>query len=171
MITEKEAWLDLATQWSSAQLNTIGNYAVIDSYGNLDDDGLCCSVDSLYDLNKINEDIRRKMLNKIRKQKREVDNCAYKWPLTKEGAEKRVEFCLKQYKEIPYEPKLISKITPGFVEQIYDLNAKRWISQEFYADYEVRYEDENGQPFESDELFGCNAPYLPFNLEQPKNAE
>ena len=101
MMTEQEAWMELAIKWSNARPNRLGNYATIDNYGKLDDDGLCCSIDSLWYLCKIDVDTRRNMLDKISKQEREEDNnrsyCAYKWPLTKEGSEKRVLFCLKQY--------------------------------------------------------------------------
>ena len=46
----------------------------------------------------------------------------------------------------------INKITTGFVVQVFDTDLGRFISQEFVAGDQVDYEDEDGDPVDSDLL-------------------
>lgn len=61
--------------------------------------------------------------------------------------------------------KLVKKITIGHVEQVYDIDNNRWISQNFIAGDEVDYEDQDGNNLSSDEIL--NLPYLPFDMASP----
>lgn len=57
---------------------------------------------------------------------------------------------------------MISKITYGFVIQVFDEENQKWVSQEFVASDECNYEDKDGSPVSS-----INA-YLPFEMVQPE---
>jgi hypothetical protein len=75
----------------------------------------------------------------------------------------------------------INKITVGFVSQIFDTDLGRFVSQEFVAGDPVDYEDEDGEPVDSDLLeikkkvkgkkgrkkTVKEEAYLPFEMKQP----
>ena len=56
---------------------------------------------------------------------------------------------------------LIKKVTTGWVTQVYDTEAKRFVSQEFQAGEQVDWESMNGAPVEA-----INE-YLNFDMVQP----
>jgi hypothetical protein len=75
----------------------------------------------------------------------------------------------------------VNKITVGFVSQIFDTDLGRFVSQEFVAGDQVDYEDEDGEPVDS-ELFETKrkvkgkkgrvktvreGAYLPLLMKQP----
>jgi hypothetical protein len=58
----------------------------------------------------------------------------------------------------------ISKITNGYVIQVYDTELKRFVSQEFVAGCTVEYENSRGETVDSDMI----PDYLPFDMIQPE---
>jgi len=63
---------------------------------------------------------------------------------------------------------LISKITIGFVTQVFDTEKQRWISQEFVAGDQVDFEDDNGNPVDAPKDKDGEEPYLCFDMVQPE---
>lgn len=64
---------------------------------------------------------------------------------------------------------MLTKITHGFVTQVFDPVKQEFVGQEFVAGDECEYEDKNGFSIDSDEFedeSGVEA-YLPFNMLQP----
>ena len=75
----------------------------------------------------------------------------------------------------------INKITVGYVSQTFDTDLGRFVSQEFVAGDQVDYEDEDGDPVDSDllevkkKVKGKNGrmktvkeeAYLTFEMKQP----
>ena len=57
---------------------------------------------------------------------------------------------------------IVKKITQGWVMQEYDLELKRWVSQEFVASDDVQWEDEDGEHVDRP-----SHSYLPFVMVQP----
>ena len=55
----------------------------------------------------------------------------------------------------------MTKITPGFVSQVYNTEADRFTSQEFVAGHDVRWEDDEGERADAIDA------YLPFEMVQP----
>ena len=63
---------------------------------------------------------------------------------------------------------LVKKITTGYVVQVFDTETQRFVSQEFVAGDECRYEDEDRNTIESDQLtVNGEEVYLPFEMRQP----
>ena len=65
-------------------------------------------------------------------------------------------------------PKLIKKITHGFIIQVYDTNKRYWISQEFVEGDQVDWEDGNGEFLDDAEESPAYDDDLPFDMVQPK---
>ena len=65
--------------------------------------------------------------------------------------------------------KLLKKITTGFVVQVFDVEAKQFISQEFVAGDQCDYENEDGEVVEPDNFNGEDGRevYLPYDMGQP----
>ena len=65
---------------------------------------------------------------------------------------------------------IISKITPGYVVQKFNTETGQYFSQEFIAGSEVDYENELGDPVDSDVMVEADGtePYLPFDMVQPE---
>lgn len=65
----------------------------------------------------------------------------------------------------------LKKITHGFVVQVFDVDKRRWTSQEFVAGDETEYETDDGAILDCDEFAERAAndqePYLPFEMVQP----
>ena len=63
----------------------------------------------------------------------------------------------------------ITKITFGWVNQVFDTETKKFVSQEFVAGDTVVYEDADGIPVGSitESPLGKPEPYLAFNMVQP----
>lgn len=63
----------------------------------------------------------------------------------------------------------LTKTTNGFVQQVFDTETKRFISQEFIAGDETDYEDEHGDVVDSDQFENAEGreAYLPFEMRQP----
>ena len=59
---------------------------------------------------------------------------------------------------------MLSKITVGFVVQVWNEETNKWVSQNFVAGDEVNWENEAGEPVDVPE---CD-PYLPFDMVQPE---
>ena len=70
---------------------------------------------------------------------------------------------------------LLKKITHGFVIQVFDVEQRRWTSQEFVAGDETEYETEDGAILNCEEFAERTAdkrePYLPFEMVQPAGVE
>jgi len=64
---------------------------------------------------------------------------------------------------------IVKKITTGFVIQEFDTDKMQFVSQEFVAGDECEYEDEDGEPVESEllEVEGQEI-YLPYDMVQPE---
>ena len=64
---------------------------------------------------------------------------------------------------------LLRKVTTGFVVQVFDTKTKRFVSQEFVAGDECEYENEIGDPVESDMFEGEDGQevYLEYEMKQP----
>jgi hypothetical protein len=102
MLSELEAWKYLKDCWA--------NVIFMDKYGEFSDlpldyrhqgDGLCITIDNMWDTKKIDDRVRHSMLNKICKLPFNVDrHKSYKFPLNGEGAQMRVEFCDKMIAEL-----------------------------------------------------------------------
>ena len=65
-------------------------------------------------------------------------------------------------------PKLIKKVTHGFVIQVYDTKKRRWTSQEFVEGDQVDWEDGSGEFLDDPEESPAYDDYLPFDMVQPK---
>jgi len=67
----------------------------------------------------------------------------------------------------------ISKITPGFVIQVFDTDSQTFTKQNFVAGDQVDYENEgDGSSINHEDflkLVSVPEPYLSFNMVQPKN--
>jgi hypothetical protein len=66
---------------------------------------------------------------------------------------------------------LVNKISIGFVIQTFDTEKKEYISQEFFSNDEVEYEDTEGDPVDPVAVGMQNEngeeKYLPFEMVQP----
>lgn len=64
---------------------------------------------------------------------------------------------------------IIHKITPGYVIQVFDTEAKEFTFQEFVAGNEVEYEDETGDVVDFDVATLMMDYYLPYEMVQPED--
>jgi len=65
---------------------------------------------------------------------------------------------------------LISKVTSGFVVQSFDTETRKFTDQRFVAGDDVKWEKENGDPINENEVHWkreVDEPYLPFDMIQP----
>lgn len=91
-MTEKEAWLLLATGWQPENL-LIENDLVKGTINRIHSGGLCFMAMKLFGFTDMARDMEAKIVN-ARTPHNEV--ILFNWPLTHEGAAERVKFCLEQ---------------------------------------------------------------------------
>lgn len=91
-MTEKEAWLLLATGWQPENL-LAENDTLKGKIGDVKSCGLCFMSMKLFGFTAVTQDIASK-IHDARTPHNEVS--MFNWPLTHEGAAERVKFCLEQ---------------------------------------------------------------------------
>lgn len=88
MLSQREAWAYLAGLWNNPLID-YWKRPYIDKWS-FPSYGLCSCLDEMFNHNMITKRTHSKMLLTINSKH------SYLWPLTQDGAEARVQFCLKQ---------------------------------------------------------------------------
>jgi hypothetical protein len=92
MLTEREAWLQVAELWDGAYESVSG--IITDNC----DSGICTCIDDLED-NLISPDMADSMRDKIEGAKTKKSD-VWLFPLTMEGAQQRAAFCRAQARKL-----------------------------------------------------------------------
>jgi hypothetical protein len=95
MLTEKEAWLVIAEDWSRAKEN------ILHWYSGKAMAGLCPSIGQLFSSERITKSTWGSMIDKIENYREQLNtSTCFLWPRDQEGAKARVEFCRLQAEKL-----------------------------------------------------------------------
>lgn len=100
-MTEKQAWLVLAKAWNKAIFINTRGASMATMPNGFRCDGLCRCIEMI----SVTNEIRRRMLAKIKAIPEDLGSpFIYKFPLTRDGAKKRADFCRAQAEKLSKKP-------------------------------------------------------------------